>query len=71
MIHHHDEIRTTCGYLFNLNHNLCTLVVFEKGDEQDSEAGEETREEPFDEDVDLYSSVLKKILPGKLSYFLC
>ncbi|XP_035458161.2 adenylate kinase 7 isoform X2 [Spodoptera frugiperda] len=38
-------------------------TIFEKGDEQDSEAGEETREEPFDEDVDLYSSVLKKILP--------
>ncbi|KAH9644244.1 hypothetical protein HF086_003743 [Spodoptera exigua] len=38
-------------------------IIFEKGDEQDSEAGEETRDEPFDEDVDLYNNVLKKLLP--------
>lgn len=40
--------------------------VFEKGEEQDSEAGEETTEEPFDEDVDLYNNVLRKMLPGIL-----
>ncbi|XP_038210514.1 adenylate kinase 7-like [Zerene cesonia] len=38
-------------------------ILFDRGEEQDSEAGEETEEEPFDEDVDLYSNVLKKLLP--------
>ncbi|CAH1644257.1 unnamed protein product [Spodoptera littoralis] len=38
-------------------------TIFEKGEEQESEGGEETRDEPFDEDVDLYSNVLKKLLP--------
>ncbi|XP_030023448.2 adenylate kinase 7 [Manduca sexta] len=38
-------------------------ALFEKGDEQDSDDGEEPEEEPFDEDVDLYSNVLKKLLP--------
>ncbi|CAK1553644.1 unnamed protein product [Leptosia nina] len=38
-------------------------IVFDKGDEQDSEAGEEADEEKFDEDLDLYSNVLKKLLP--------
>ncbi|XP_045493648.1 adenylate kinase 7-like isoform X1 [Colias croceus] len=38
-------------------------ILFDKGEDQDSEAGEETEEEPFDEDVDLYSNVLKKLLP--------
>ncbi|XP_045513960.1 adenylate kinase 7-like isoform X1 [Pieris brassicae] len=38
-------------------------MLFDKGDEQDSEAGEETEEEPFDEDLDLFSNILKKLLP--------
>ncbi|KOB74470.1 Adenylate kinase 7 [Operophtera brumata] len=38
-------------------------LLFDRGEEQDSEAGEETQEEPFDEDIDLYSNVLKKMLP--------
>ncbi|XP_028032525.1 adenylate kinase 7-like [Bombyx mandarina] len=37
--------------------------LFEKGDEQDSETGEERNEDDFDEDIDLYSNVLKKLLP--------
>lgn len=41
-------------------------TVFDKGDEPDSDTGEENEEEPFDEDVDLYTNVLKKILPGNL-----
>ncbi|CAG9785120.1 unnamed protein product [Diatraea saccharalis] len=39
------------------------LSVFEKGEEQDSDAGEENENDQFDEDLDLYSNVLKKILP--------
>ncbi|RVE46311.1 hypothetical protein evm_009030 [Chilo suppressalis] len=37
--------------------------LFEKADEQDSEADEENGEEQFEEDVDLYSNILRKILP--------
>lgn len=44
--------------------------MFEKGEEQDSEVGEEADDEPFDEDTDLYSNVLKKILPGQGDNFL-
>ncbi|CAH0627194.1 unnamed protein product [Chrysodeixis includens] len=43
-------------------------ALFEKGEEQDSEAGEETAEEPFDEDVDLYNNVLRKMLPDIVVY---
>ncbi|XP_026729312.1 adenylate kinase 7-like isoform X2 [Trichoplusia ni] len=43
-------------------------ALFEKGEEQDSEAGEETTEEPFDEDVDLYNNVLRKMLPDIVVY---
>ncbi|KAJ0179940.1 hypothetical protein K1T71_004531 [Dendrolimus kikuchii] len=45
----------------------CT-ALFDKGEEQDSEAGEEADEEPFDEDTDLYSNVLKKMLPDIVVY---
>ncbi|XP_063839606.1 adenylate kinase 7-like [Ostrinia nubilalis] len=38
-------------------------ALFEKGEEQDSDVEEENEEEQFDEDVDLYSNVLKKMLP--------
>ncbi|VVC96462.1 unnamed protein product [Leptidea sinapis] len=38
-------------------------MLFDKGDEQDSDVEEENNEEQFDEDVELYSNVLKKILP--------
>lgn len=41
------------------------LLVFDKGEEQDSEAEEENEENQFDEDVDLYNGILKKILPGR------
>ncbi|CAH2236994.1 jg9487 [Pararge aegeria aegeria] len=47
---------------FPTNLTQCS-VLFEKGEEQDSDAGLENDEEPFDEDVDLYSNVLKKMLP--------
>lgn len=50
------------GYLSSM---FCLPLVFEKGEEQDSEVGEEADEEGFDEDADLYSNVLKKMLPGK------
>lgn len=49
--------------------NVLYLTVFEKGEEQDSEVEEENEEEQFDEDVDLYSNVLKKMLPGKIFSF--
>lgn len=39
--------------------------MFDKGDETDSDAGEELEEEQFDEDADLYGNVLKKMLPGR------
>ncbi|CAH0727771.1 unnamed protein product, partial [Brenthis ino] len=38
-------------------------ILFEKGEEQDSDVDEENEEEEFDEDVDLYSNVLRKLLP--------
>ncbi|KAJ8732098.1 hypothetical protein PYW08_014828 [Mythimna loreyi] len=38
-------------------------ALFEKGEEQDSEVDDEADEEPFDEDTDLYSNVLRKMLP--------
>ncbi|CAB3242899.1 unnamed protein product [Arctia plantaginis] len=38
-------------------------ALFEKGEEQDSESADGAEHEPFDEDVDLYSTVLKKLLP--------
>lgn len=41
--------------------------MFEKGEEQDSESDNGAEHEPFDEDVDLYSTVLKKLLPGQYS----
>ncbi|CAG9560394.1 unnamed protein product [Danaus chrysippus] len=47
---------------FPTNLSQCS-VLFDKGDEADSDTGEENEEEPFDEDVDLYTNVLKKILP--------
>ncbi|XP_047527068.1 adenylate kinase 7-like [Vanessa atalanta] len=47
---------------FPTNLTQCSLL-FEKGDEQDSDGDEENVEDPFDEDVDLYSNVLKKMLP--------
>ncbi|XP_063532163.1 adenylate kinase 7-like [Cydia strobilella] len=40
----------------------CT-ALFDRGEEQDSDAEEENEEDKFDEDADLYSNVLKKILP--------
>lgn len=41
------------------------FIVFERGEEQDSEIREEEDEEPFEEDADLYNNVLKKLLPGE------
>ncbi|XP_063361039.1 adenylate kinase 7-like [Cydia amplana] len=38
-------------------------ALFDRGEEQDSDAEEENEEDKFDEDADLYSNVLKKILP--------
>ncbi|XP_034824612.2 uncharacterized protein yrt [Maniola hyperantus] len=38
-------------------------ALFDKGDEQDSDTGEDNDKEQFDEDADLYSNVLKKLLP--------
>ncbi|PZC85369.1 hypothetical protein B5X24_HaOG201865 [Helicoverpa armigera] len=38
-------------------------ALFDKGEEQDSDDGEEPDEEAFDEDTELYSNVLKKLLP--------
>ncbi|CAH2107413.1 unnamed protein product [Euphydryas editha] len=38
-------------------------TLFEKGDEQDSEGDEENEDDQFDEDIDLYNNVLKKMLP--------
>ncbi|XP_073951884.1 adenylate kinase 7-like [Choristoneura fumiferana] len=43
-------------------------TLFDKGEEQDSEAEEENEENQFDEDVDLYSGVLKKMLPDIVVY---
>ncbi|XP_068630658.1 adenylate kinase 7-like [Battus philenor] len=40
----------------------CT-ALFEKGDEQDTEENDEADPDGFDEDIDLYSNVLKKLLP--------
>ncbi|KAL4703485.1 hypothetical protein ACJJTC_014355 [Scirpophaga incertulas] len=37
-------------------------MLFQKGEEHDSDS-DEVNDEPFDEDVDLYKNVLKKILP--------
>ncbi|KAL0840428.1 hypothetical protein ABMA28_015683 [Loxostege sticticalis] len=38
-------------------------ALFEKGEEHDSDVEEENEEEQFDEDLDLFSNVLKKLLP--------
>ncbi|XP_023951612.1 adenylate kinase 7 [Bicyclus anynana] len=46
---------------FPTNLNQCSML-FEKG-EDDSDVEDENDEEPFDEDVDLYSNVLRKMLP--------
>lgn len=45
-------------------------LVFDKGEEHDSDAEEEKDEEEFDEDADLYSNVLKKMLPGWFLFLL-
>lgn len=54
-------------FYLQINLNLLSYfisLVFDKGEEQDSDAEDEKDEEEFDEDADLYSTVLKKILPG-------
>ncbi|XP_072940492.1 uncharacterized protein Dpy-30L2 [Epargyreus clarus] len=48
------------GYPTNLAQ---CATLFDRGEEQDSEAEEENLEDQFDEDVDLYTNVLKKMLP--------
>lgn len=55
-------------YLYNIINYILFRTVFEKGEEQDSEVEEEAEEEQFDEDVDLYSNVLKKMLPGTYDF---
>ncbi|XP_052753558.1 adenylate kinase 7-like [Galleria mellonella] len=39
------------------------VALFDKGEEQDSDAEEENEEQEFDEDVNLFNNLLKKLLP--------
>lgn len=60
-------------FYLQINLNLLSYfisLVFDKGEEQDSDAEDEKDEEEFDEDADLYSTVLKKMLPGWFIYLL-
>ncbi|XP_059062153.1 adenylate kinase 7-like isoform X2 [Achroia grisella] len=47
------------------------ITLFDKADEQDSDIGVEKEEEEFDEDIDLFSNVLKKLLPEATDDFIC